>query len=133
MTIADLPPLSVALTTPEGLELYGFSLDSQQDAVAWWWRLRSGYPDTGMWPLITDGYSLERLADRYRSGPWRREPDSPPTDEVGLLAAGVLPVPVAEEIGTWPDDDEDEGWEPDPIGHQIFSHGHGPANPFIML
>ncbi|WP_433788435.1 DUF4253 domain-containing protein [Actinoplanes sp. CA-252034] len=57
-----MPPTERLAVTLSGAQVTGFAADSDT-ALDWWRRLRSAYPETGLWPLLMDGDAPEYLQD----------------------------------------------------------------------
>jgi hypothetical protein len=123
----DLPALTSRLTTPDGVEIAGFEIEEQSVATEWWRRLRDLYPQSGLWPVLTNLGYFDDLAFEFRQPQsWRRVGVELIPEEVPVadLAAGHTPQPMPEHVGPWPgegDDDEDDYWEPDRYRHLIFT------------
>ncbi len=128
------------MTCPGDVEIVGFTLADESDAITWWQRLRDLHPQTGLWPVVTTDNCMTQFGLMYADGfTWlRTRPASDePASATELLAAGRIPSPAPDEISAWPtgaygedgEEDEDEGAVAEPYQHLIFNDFPGPGGP----
>jgi hypothetical protein len=133
--IDGLPDLRLLLSTPEGVEVFGFESGDREPALTWWHRLRADHAETGLWPVIMDRFFPERMAWIYANREYVAALTRPdPRDEATMLAellGDPLPTSTAdqidERIGTWPQ-------AAAPIQHAAFhDHSGRPVAVFVAL
>jgi hypothetical protein len=131
----DLPPVSAAFVTEDGVQLWQFAVLDDDDALRWWTRARDAFPHSGLWPLVMDAHEIADMQVEQRR-PGDELLRTLPEDQVETRYGAKIrladnQVPTLQEVGDlgdWPGDEDEINAYRSSLGNS-----HHPDTPLYLV